>query len=121
MKARCVHGSPWYVECWSCADEVIAEHHRKVVNFDLARNRIAHRMQGVHHQEYLVRMWPRGCEPQPLPPGVHEFDGVPFFSSAQGPTTTFDMTTEPLTLASFLRTRTDIWRRLFGRHLRSVK
>ena len=65
MKARCVHGSPWYDECWSCADEVIYEHRRKVVNFELAKNRIAHRMQGVHYQEYLVRMWPRGCEPQP--------------------------------------------------------
>ena len=31
MKARCPHGSPWYVECWSCADEVIAEHEDKVV------------------------------------------------------------------------------------------
>ena len=65
VKARCPHGSPWYVECWSCADEVIYEHRRKVVNFELAKNRIAHRMQGVHHQEYLVSMWPRGCEPQP--------------------------------------------------------
>lgn len=126
MKARCPHGSPWFVECWPCADEVIVEHNRKVVNFREAYNdRLFRTGVGdgfyptVEHSYY----WPRGCGPVPPPPGVHEFDGVSFFSSAhEQPQVPFEMPEpQPLTIASFLRVRTDIWRRLFGRHLRSVK
>ena len=113
VKARCPHGSPWYVECWSCADEVIAEHEDKVVElFPYAIN-----LNRPPRVKLRKRMFPRGCEPPDEP-----FADCPFFSATPGPTTTFDFSKcEPLTPESFLRARTQWFQTLFGRHLTSVK
>lgn len=117
MKARCPHGSPWYVECWPCADEVIDEHGTKVVplfpfEIDLDRH---------DYVRCRDRIWPRGCGPKP----EELYADCPFFSAepidfshsyfARNPEP------EPLTSSHWTRIVADIKRRLFGKHLRVVK